>query len=165
MNSNTSHRKTMSYASSHVLWRAAITLELLYGLISENFDKLCPLLESRNGDRPCDTLLSFLVEAVTDFSVVVSSNKIGIISVIEASIMTRRLSEMKDDASYITNEPNVPLKKYAFEIQNIQPLITSRARDIIKVCGESFELSFLSMFTITSSHGKSLMIVSRRVDQ
>lgn len=126
-------RKNMPYASSHVLWRAAITLELLYGLITENFDALCPLLESRNGDRPSDTLLSVLIEAVTDFSVVVSSNKVGIFSVVEASGGKLYYDEIQDEADEITAKPKVPLRKYAFEISRIHPSITSRARDLIKV--------------------------------
>lgn len=132
----------MPYASSHVLWRAAITLELLYGVICDNFDALYPLLESRNGDRPCDTLLSVLIEAVTDFSVVVSSNKVGIVSVVRASVMKNEDGEIVDEANSTPDEARVPLRNYVFDIKRIQPLITSRARNIVKVSNVYFNESF-----------------------
>jgi hypothetical protein len=123
----------MPYASSHVLWRAAITLELLYGLISDNFENLFPLFESRNGSRPSDTLLSVLIEAVTDFAVVVSSNKVGIGSVVEASSIKGDDGEFFEENDGTDDESKIRLRNYSFDIKKIQPIITSRARDIVKV--------------------------------
>ena len=132
-NSNIHQYNVMPYASSHVLWRAAITLELLYGLISDKFDDLFPLFQARNGDRPSDTLLSFLIEAVTDFAVVVSSNKVGIVSVVEASSFNGDDEQIVEEEDGSVDEPKVPLQNYSFDIKKIQPLITSHARDIVKV--------------------------------
>ena len=131
--SNKSRRDTMPYASSHVLWRAAITLELLYGLVSDNFDSLYPLFESRNGDRPCDTLLSVVIEAIVDFSVVVSSNKAGIISVVEASAKKQEDNGTRDDDNPDAHESNIPMRNFVFDIKTIHPFVTSQARNIIKV--------------------------------
>lgn len=128
--------EVLSCASSHVLWRAAITLELLYGLISDNFEALLPLLQSGNGDRPSDTLLSVLVESIADFAVVVSSNKVGIVSIVNAAAFKyvdggKEIS--KTNSFDLVKGNKVPLREYMFDVMRIQPLITSEARDIVKV--------------------------------
>ncbi len=138
MKSHSYKQEVLPCASSHVLWRAAITLELLYGLISDSFQDLLPLLKSGNGSRPSDTLLSVLVEAIADFAVVVSSNKIGIVSIVEASSFQKEENDDRKEISKsnsfdIVKEVKVPLREYIFEVKRIQPLISSNARDIIKV--------------------------------
>ena len=108
-------------------------MELLYGLISDNFEELFPLLESRNGDRPSDTLLSVLIEAVTDFAVVVFSNKMGIVSVVEASSYQREDGEiMLEDRGGNALKAKVPFHNYEFDVKKLEPLITSRARFLLK---------------------------------
>lgn len=133
--SNGYQLNTMPYASSHVLWRASITVEFLYGLILDNFKELFPLLESRNGNRATDMLLSVLIEAVTDFAVVVSSNRTGIVSVVEASSYQWEKGEiiLEEEKDGDIDQLKVPLQNYDFDVKKIEPLITSRARFIVKV--------------------------------
>ncbi len=134
MKSHGYKHEVLPCASSHVLWRAAITLELLYGLISDSFQDLLPLLKSGNGSRPSDTLLSVLVEAIADFAVVISSNKIGIVSIVNASAIKEDGKDASNNDSFDElNGPLVPLRDYVFDTRRIQPLITSKARDIVKV--------------------------------
>lgn len=120
----------MPYSSSHVLWRAAITLELLYGLISEQFDDLSPLLALRNGNN---NLLSVLIDAVTDFSVVVSSNEVGIMNIVRVSDLKQDNRVMSEGANDAPGVSEMPMRSFKFDVEPIESLITSRARDIVKV--------------------------------
>ena len=78
-------------------------------------------------------MLSVLVEAVTDFAVVVSSNRVGIISVVEASKIRQDDQDVQSESDRVNDDLSVPISTYLFDVKKIQPIITSRARDIIKV--------------------------------
>lgn len=106
-------RLRLGFAASLLMWRAAISIEFFFNLVSEHFNTLMAItFTSFKEHNANDCLLAIMAEAVSDFAIVASSNNVGISQVVYA---------VRQKHENINIDPGLLIK-------DIKPTICARAR-------------------------------------
>lgn len=133
------------YESSMTMWAAAISLEVIYVLISVHFRDLITLLSTEGRGKDSETLLCIMISVVCDFAVVASSSKSSISKVVAAAGGDGEASDEEFDGD-ITAERKVVAERKAvaepvksdtmflceasFDIEKIYPSLISTAKSM-----------------------------------
>jgi len=107
----------------HMLWRAAVSLECFYDLLSQNFRTLISLNLCYDAQKTNVCLFATISEAIADFVIIAASSKSGISSVVLAA---------REDADVGIGTGSV-FNNDDFELKTFHPLVIARGRDIVKV--------------------------------
>eukprot|EP00979_Chaetoceros_neogracilis_P004011 scaffold695_cov279-Chaetoceros_neogracile.AAC.37 len=125
------------YESSRTMWAAAISLEVIYTLISIHFHDLIPLFSTHGSGENSESLLSTMISVTCDFAVVASSSKSSISKVVEAAGGDIESSEEDMDgndaaktmiASKLGDQDKVFICEANFDIEKIYPSLISTAK-------------------------------------
>lgn len=127
------------YESSMTMWAAAISLEVIYVLISVHFRDLITLLSTEGRGKDSETLLCTIISAVCDFAVVASSSKPSISKVVAAAGGDGETSDEEYDGestaerkavSELANSDTMFLCETSFDIEKIYPSLISTAKSM-----------------------------------
>lgn len=128
-----------SYEHSQTMWVAAISIEVIYNLIADEFINLLALLSSRGNDGETETLVASIIGIICDFAVVASSCKSAISKVVVAAGDIDELgnSEIDDKEMYGTSgveaqksSKDIFVCDFNFDVQRIHPTLIGSAREM-----------------------------------
>jgi len=127
------------YESSMTMWAAAISLEVIYVLISAHFRDLITLLSTEGRGKDSETLLCTMISVVCDFAVVASSSKPSISKVVAAAGGDGEASDEEFDGDSKAERKAVAepvnsdtdfLCDASFDIEKIYPSLISTAKSM-----------------------------------
>lgn len=110
------------YESSKTMWAAAISIESLYTLLSTQFLRLLSIFKEK-GRVEGDSILSIIISAVCDFTVVASSSKESISQVVKCA-----RTVPSDTRNIVSGDGEIFLNSFHFHTSRINPSLISSAK-------------------------------------
>ena len=110
------------YESSKTMWAAAISIESLYTLLSTQFLRLLSLFKEKGGVEG-DSILSIIISAVCDFTVVASSSKDSISQVVKCASTVP-----SDTRNIVSGDGEIFSNTFYFHTARINPSLISSAK-------------------------------------